>query len=369
MSYVGKPFEFDIFLSYSHGDVDSSDNSILKQWSGGFTRELERELQALPKLGREIRIFLDQYHRPGQGIDPMAPLTEQLQVDIAGSAILLVLMSPHYLRSAWCRDERDWWCRSQTEHGLPRDDRIAVVRIWPTTETWPAELADQRGEPLVGFYFHDRSRPELRPQPFEWPEPKAESRDPFRKVLLDLVGWLGFKLEAIKVVLDERRHKEDEAARLATAGGQVVYLHGRAEQAREWERIGDELTAKGLVVVPNEPDPVESDPQRLDEVRNLRVETLTSCDALLLVASEEGRAVDADLVVVGRQDRHSARARSHRLLPCALLDRVGPPIATPRRKLAARGLQVDWIDATREAWPTDVQRWLVDASGVAGAVR
>jgi len=176
-------------------------------------------------------------------------------------------------------------------------------------------------------------------------------------------------LKDIKKVLDERQRQEDEAARLAAAGGQVVYLHGRLEQAREWEKIGDQLTAKGLIVVPNEPDPIESDPHRLDEVRNLRVETLTSCDALLLLASKEGRAVDADLVVVGRQDRHSARARSHRLLPCALLNSVGSGIATDRRQQAARGLQVDWIDATREAWPTDVQRWLVNASGVAGAVR
>lgn len=368
MSYVGNPFEFDIFLSYSHGDVDNSGNSILRQWSNGFARELERELQSLPNLGREIRIFLDQHRRPGQGIDPMAPLTEQLKIEITGSAILLVLMSPHYLKSDWCRDERDWWCQSQTEHPLLGDDRIAVARIWPTTERWPAALADQCGEPFVGFSFHEKSRPELHPQPFEWPEPHSGSRAPFRDVLLNLVGWLNIKLGAIRAVLDERKRKMDEAARLAAGGGQVIYLHGRAEQEREWAKIGDRLAKNGLVVLPGEPDRVESDPQRAEKIRNARVETLSGCDALLLLASEEGRAVDADLVVVGRQDRQSARARSHRLLPCALLDSVGPPIATPRRRSAARGLQVDWIDATGESWPQEVQQWLVQAGSVAGAI-
>jgi hypothetical protein len=69
--------------------------------------------------------------------------------------------------------------------------------------------------------------------------------------------------------------------------------------------------------------------------------------------------------VVGRRDRHSARDRSDRLLPCAVLDTVGPTSATREHKEMARSLDIHWIDTTRDVWPIDVQSWLTEASAVA----
>jgi hypothetical protein len=86
------------------------------------------------------------------------------------------------------------------------------------------------------------------------------------------------------------------------------------------------------------------------------------------MGTEDGRALDADLAVVGRWDRQSARAFSNRLLPCGLLDTVGGPVATAERAKAARGLQVDWIDCTRELWTRDVQDWLTKKSTAAGTL-
>jgi hypothetical protein len=50
------------------------------------------------------------------------------------------------------------------------------------------------------------------------------------------------------------------------------------------------------------------------------------------------------------------------LLPCALLDTVGLPIATPQRRTSARALQVDWIDGTIQPWMPELQRWLARKS-------
>ena len=66
----------------------------------------------------------------------------------------------------------------------------------------------------------------------------------------------------------------------------------------------------------------------------------------------------------GRQDRHSARARTDRLLPCGVLDTGGACIATPRRKTMARALGIDWIDTAHEVWPDQGQSWLIEASAV-----
>ena len=132
MAYVGAPFEYDIFVSYSHGDVDATGESKIKQWSQAFVRELESEFRALPKFGQAVRIFLDQHHRPSQGIDPLSPLTEQLQSDITRAAIFIVLMSPHYLDSKWCQDEREWWHSKQAAlslatEGQQRQDPQSIV--------------------------------------------------------------------------------------------------------------------------------------------------------------------------------------------------------------------------------------------------
>lgn len=363
MSYIGEPFSYDLGMSYSHADVLGVGSSKLKTWSRGFMRQLEGELRMNPKFGAKLKLFFDEHDAQDQGLDPLGKLTDQLQKNIGGAALLTVLMSEYYLMSRWCADERQWWCDQQRTLGLSCDERVAVARVWPTTSAWPEAFVDGRGQQMLGFYFYDRAK-EDRPQPFGWPEPNDQTAGAFRDQLLDLVGWLWRKIDDLKKSMDERRRAQAEAAKLAEPTGQVVYLHGRAEQTKAWEAANAALASGGFTVVPGEPDAVEGDFTKLQEARQRRVETLSECDALLLLGAGNGRALDADLVVVGRADRHSARAMSKRFLPCGLLDMVGKEIATPQRLITARTLQVDWIDSMQTEWPGDVQRWLT-AKGAA----
>jgi hypothetical protein len=356
-----------LFVSYSHGDPDGNGMSRLRQWSQGFVRELESELRVLPELGRDLKIFLDQDHRPGSSVDPMESLTPQLRTEIGCSALLVILMSPHYLGSKWCADEREWWMERQKSTSLATDGRIAVARIWPTEAAWPEALCDERGQPLVGFCFYNKPQAAYRPQPHAWPEPGPQTGDPFRAELLDMVGRISQRLKEVKKRLDEKRAAVQQASRLRAISGQVVYLHGRAQFAKAWETAAAQLSDNGMVVVPGEPDPVLNNPQALQDMRRQRVEAMSGCDALLLVSAPDARAVDADLVVVGRQDRNSARALSNHPLPCALLDHVGEAIRTERRQAAARSLAVEWIDATQPAWPPAVQQWLATAAEIEAA--
>lgn len=359
MSYVGDPFLHDLFISYSHGDVDGSGRSKLKQWSQGFAQELESELRALPRLGKTLKIFLDQHAQPDQGLDPMAPLSQQLNQDIGGSALLTVLMSPQYLASKWCADERSWWLAQQPGHGIPSEGRLAVARIWPTEhEQWPTELKDERGHALIGFSFHDPARGQTHPQPYDWPQPDPAGNGEFRKALLDMVARIAPRLDEIRQLLEARRRNQEEARKLSAQNGQLIYLYGRQDHAGEWEAAFDSLQRGGYGVFPSEPDPVAQDPEKAQDLRRARVEVLSGCDALLLLGVGEGLEIDADLVTVGMRDRQSARAIANRLLPCGLLNRAGAGIATPRRKTVARALQVDWIDPQNDPWTLDVQHWL-----------
>jgi hypothetical protein len=369
MSFLGEPFKHDLFVTYSHGDFDGSGETNLKKWSQAFARELEGELRQHPKFG-QLKIFRDQDHRPDQGLDPTMPLTPQLRDEIRAAGLLAVLMSPHYLGSKWCADERNWWVECQAKHELALDGRIAIARIWPTETTeepWPEAFVDERGEPLVGFTFYDLQKASSHPWPHEWPDPTG-AKGPFRAALLEMVGRIWQHLTAVKEQLEERRQRKAEAERLAAKAGQVVYLHGRKAHAKPWGRFRQELTKQEFVVAPLEPEPVERDPKRAREIRDVRVETLTGCDALLLLGTDDGRALEADLIVVGRRDRESARARSDRLLPCAVLDTAGPASATSQHRELARSLGIHWIDTTRGIWPTEVQSWLIEASALAEQV-
>lgn len=363
MSYVGGPFTHDVFVTYSHGDAVGDDDSLLKQWSQAFAAELANEIRTLPGVGRELSLFLDQSHRAGQALDPLEPLSQQLQGAIGASAIVTVLLSPHYLASRWCTSEREWWREAQAAHKIPPAGRVALARIWPLagTDAWPELFVDAHGEPLPGFWFFDRALEPARCRPYEWPAANKTSGGPFRRTLVELAGFVYGKLEALRKRLEQVKRAEQDAAKLA-GSEPVVYLHGRADQAASWAQTNDELSKSGFTVLPTEPDTVARSPEHAQQVRNQRVETLADCDALLLLGSGDGRAVDADLLAVGRHERQLARARWNRLLPCALLDTVGEAIATDRRRIAARKLQVDWIDRRAEPWVPSVQSWLKQKS-------
>jgi hypothetical protein len=171
-------------------------------------------------------------------------------------------------------------------------------------------------------------------------------------------------LREIRAALDRRRQRAEAAGRLAAESGQVIYLHARETHAEAWQRASDLLVKKKFVVLPGEPDPIAREPKAIREIAERRVETLSGCDGLLLLGTKDGRALDADLVVVGRQDRNSARARTDKLLPCGVLDTAGIAVATPGRKITARALGIEWIDTTRDIWPNRVKSWLNEASAV-----
>ncbi len=355
MSYVGEPFDLDLFFSYSHGS-DKEGDPTLRGWSLAFVRELVEELRSDRSFRDTLAWFVD------ERLDRMAPLTDQLDLKAGAAALLLVLMTPDYQASEWCGKERAWWLAGQAARGLEPEGRVAIVRAWPVPPQWPgggpwpAPLVDRAGQPLVGYPFHAGEGRAARP--LGWTQWQGEFDPKVREALLGLAADLAQRLDDVKAELDRRRGARADADKLAGAGGQTLYLHGRADQAPCWERAAGELLASGYAVLPGEPDPLERDPARQEAIRQQRVETLTECDALVLVGSNDGRAVDADLIVVGKHDRQSARSRRDRLLPCALLDMVGPPVATPVRRQTARIVQADWLDATQGPVTTVVQQWL-----------
>jgi hypothetical protein len=362
MSFLGEPFKHDLFVSYSHGAFNGQHDSELKRWSQKFAKDLRAELAGTTEF-EEISVFLEEGDGSDENLDRTEQLTALLRDRVANSGLLTVLMTPQYLRSKWCRQELDWWCEKNHSDTLGAVSRIFVCHVLPTDDAvWPKPIKS-----VVGYFCYDRNKAPDEARPFTWRGSKRDLYD-YKELLVDLSGEMMQRLREIRAALEKRRRRDEAAERLAADGGQVIYLHARVTDVEAWQRASDLLVNKNFVVLPAEPDPIAREPKAMREIAEHRVETLSGCDALLLLGTDDARTFDADLQDVAYRDRQSARARSDRLLPCAVLDTVGPKLGTPQRKKAARALAIEWLDATRENWPVQVKSWLIEQSALVGAV-
>ena len=135
MAYVNG-FAHDVFVSYA-----TVDNELLvadgRGWVDVLVDKLRRELR--PRLGRDLNIFMDH-----QVMASNLPITSQLMDAVRSSATLLVVMSPSYLTSRWCDQERRTFLDAVT-------DRVArgsllMIRARPVDRDRPPEaLRDLRG--------------------------------------------------------------------------------------------------------------------------------------------------------------------------------------------------------------------------------
>src|SRR5262249_23293733 len=180
---------------------------------------------------------------------------------------------------------------------------------------------------------------------------------PLRDALLDFVGAILTRLRQIARQLEERGKHKADLARRSAPGGQVLYLHGRNTHSRQWERVNRDLEDEGYTIFPMEPERIDSDPKKNLANQNERIATMSACDGLLLVGTDDVPALVADLVTIGRQDRYHAVARSNKKLPCGVVDTSGIGRQNPAWSRKAKNLGVDWFDASMSPWTPQIKSW------------
>lgn len=162
MSYLGSPFQHDLFVSYSHGAFPDNHDPELKRWSQKFAEDLRAELAGSGEFDA-ISVFLDEGERSDENVDRTEQLTGLLRDRVVNSALFTLLMTPHYLRSKWCRQEFDWWCEQHHPDTLGAGGRAYVCRVRPNDQAaWPEPIKD-----LVGHFCYDQDKePDMaRPSP------------------------------------------------------------------------------------------------------------------------------------------------------------------------------------------------------------
>jgi hypothetical protein len=348
--FLGQPFQHDLFVSYSHGAFKGQHDTDLKLWSQKFANDLRAELAGQGEFD-DISVFLDESDRSHENVDRTAQLTGLLGGGVVDSALFTLLMTRHYLRSKWCRQEFDWWCKKHLPDTLGAGGRVYVCRVHPSDQTsWPEPIKD-----VVGYFCYDRDKNPDKARPFTW-RGSTDEVNQYTDLLVEISGDMMQRLRAIKAVLDERRRLEEQAKKYAAVNGQVLFLHGRPYAATAWDQASDRLQEAGFCVVPGRPIPLAGD-GGLDPEYQAQ---LVKSDGVLLLGAEDGPAIDTDIVVIGRNFRNLAAA-SKPFLPCAVLNVAGEPLRTPRRLRNAKNLRMGWIDSTINDWPMLVRSWLLEA--------
>lgn len=138
MSYVPS-FANDVYVSYSNIDNEFLvvDGDQRRGWVDVLVDKLRMDLR--PRLGPKVSFRMDQDFARSNG-----PITPQILDAVRGSAFLLVVMSPSYLRSAWCGRAGEAFLSIVRERIATRS--MLVIRAHPvSTDAQPEEFRDRQG--------------------------------------------------------------------------------------------------------------------------------------------------------------------------------------------------------------------------------
>jgi TIR domain len=336
-SYTGAPY--DVFISYSHGDPRATGKSPLAVWTHRLIDELRQDIESTSTEFDQLALWDD------READPASNLTPMLKDHVASSALLLIVMSPRYLNSPWCKDELTWFAQ---ELGRRSEDEgcALVVRALPTQEeTWPAELKDGNGHSVLGFWFHPRPAKEgIRP--FGWPDPRPSDREFF-----DALSRLStIVMQRLRKIKQRAILKNSITRAYKRSGGRLkIYLHGRQVDIDSWHQTRDKLIERGFEVFPHtlECGTTQKKALRLiQELRRQRIAAYSNCDALLVLRPQPGSWINSELETVAFDELRELEACYHKHIPSAVLDLVNDGALQHARFNVARfSGDAEWLES------------------------
>jgi hypothetical protein len=344
MAFLRPHFEYDVFVSYSHGARAGDAGAPLRDWTLKLVRRLETDIPAVDTEFDDLHIWRDEQ------IDRTIHLTDELRAKVSHSGILMIVMSPRYLASAWCRDELDWF-RQQVQDRERDQGRVFVVRALPTDETsWPDFLRDTRGHSMPGFRFYDKR--DL--MPYGWLD-AATNHDAYVQELWQFQTALMRRLRELRANAERRARAEALATVAPAAGPRPIYLHARREHAAICDEIKHTLTQDGISTVSPVPDHGREIADFTRESR-ARIETAKRCDALALIRGDGDERFIDELNEIGIDERERIEAARGSPLPCAVLDRSGQNLP-----IDMSGFGIERFDLGRVDWRGKFHVWLDQA--------
>jgi TIR domain len=341
MAFLLPFYDYDAFVSYSHGAHSEGADTPLKDWTLNLVRRLQTDITLDPDF-RGLHIWRDEQ------IDPTIHISDELRGKVSRSGVLMIVMSPLYLESSWCKDELEWF-RQQVQDRERDQGRVFIIRAWRTDEkNWPEFLRDTRGHALPGFQFYDRQDG----MPYLWRGAET-NREAYVQELWRLQGALTKRLRELRDNA-ERRSKMEAAPAAAPSpvGPRRVYLHARAGQASLCDQVKRALTQRGIAPLSTVADPGRALADWKRESRT-RMETAKHCDAMALVRADGDESFVGDLLEIGIDERERIQAERGVPLPCAVLDHSGETLP-----IDVSGVGIERFDLADDSWSGRFRGWL-----------
>ncbi len=155
-------YEHDVFVSYAHVD-DMTLPGVDTGWVTTLVDALQTRL--IQKLGRPEYLSLWMDHE----LSGHESITDQLLNKVTSAATLVVVLSPGYAASPWCRREKDTFL-DKIKDRVRSGSRVFIVeRDQVEPEDRPEEFGD-----LKGYRFWERPRRGEPVRIFGYPTPKAD---------------------------------------------------------------------------------------------------------------------------------------------------------------------------------------------------
>jgi hypothetical protein len=287
-----------------------------------------------PRRGQEnswINVFIDD-----KEIESGTALPGRFEKTVKTSAFMMVVMSPFYPESRWCREELEHHFASSASDG--RNGHCIVVRAQMLPDSdWPDRLKDDRGNPVL---YRDLADSETQlPLGINNPD-EPRLKDAITKVYIEIQQ----RLEHYRKNLEDWRAYE--ARREAPLTRPVIYLHARPQNLSDWKSAREKLSDKAIV----NPDSL---PQADDDVyvstkRDARLREYSRCDGVALLRAKDSD-IRLDVMTIYRDLRRLAQ-EYRRNIPWAVLDQVGDefPIA------ADYGVPRVPASSSNPNWPDDL---------------
>ena len=184
MAYV-PGYENDIFVSYAHVD-NIPLSGISKGWVETFIDNLATKLAQ--KIGRTDLFKLWDDRLLAQN----APLTPEILDALKGSATLVLVLSPGYLKSPWCQREKNAFYDLLRSKNRSINSVFVVHRDRVERESCPEEIRD-----LLGFRFWEERGKGKEPRIAGEPVPQPTDLL-YWDELSDLAGKLSHALEQLR---------------------------------------------------------------------------------------------------------------------------------------------------------------------------
>lgn len=344
MSYIGDPYEYDVFFSYPHAVEALRGRTTLREWSlkviDTIAEIVTLSLADEPD-GENFHFYLDRDHAASAD-----PLTDKLEEAVQKSAVFVIFMSPFYKR--WSLKELDWFLAKAKADG--RGFRQCVLlEVQRTSErAWPEQLVDKAGEQL----FHKRLTDEVG-LPLDFERFKATQTLPNTGNLLTNIA-----IEIRNKLIEVRRLRTAQrsmAASKVNAWNQVgqappddrlIYLDAELEDHQTWRDRRDTLSAARTVVLPDSPLEAPMG-ERSEGVLNI----YKDCDALILHRVREDDAIQPR-IRRAFQDRRLLYQKERKAMPWAVLDELPDaplPSAATFRVPRVSTRESDWADRLFQA--------------------